>query len=169
MPYLGLVPFEYSTHAASCKSCVCIPMRKWPSVSLHAMHEMLRGVRNRLQQLSLCLTSSCEPWTAHAGIAVAGLIAICLCLTVTILELMKLKREAQMEAAAKEEAAKAGSTAHSFPNGVRTLLFVDREQLCLQHSTSAPAGLHWSFVHSDMRYARCMPLRKALGTIKWRC
>ncbi len=59
-----------------------------------------------------------EAWGVPAGIAVAGLIAICLCLTVTILELMKLKREAQMEAAAKEEAAKAGSTAHSFPNGV---------------------------------------------------
>ena len=43
----------------------------------------------------------------HAGIAVAGLIAISLCLTVTILELMKLKREALAEAAQKEEAGKA--------------------------------------------------------------
>lgn len=43
----------------------------------------------------------------HAGIAVAGLIAISLCLTVTILELMKLKREALAEAAQKEEADKA--------------------------------------------------------------
>ena len=42
----------------------------------------------------------------HAGIAVAGLIAISLCLTVTILELMKLKREALAEAAQKEEAGK---------------------------------------------------------------
>ena len=49
----------------------------------------------------------------------AGLIAICLCLTVTILELMKLKREAQVEAAAKEEAAKNGTTGHSFHNQVR--------------------------------------------------
>ena len=44
----------------------------------------------------------------HAGIAVAGLIAICLCVTVTILELMKLKREAKLEEAQKEEAAKVG-------------------------------------------------------------
>lgn len=42
----------------------------------------------------------------HAGIAVAGLIAISLCLTVTILELMKLKRESKLEAAQEEEAAK---------------------------------------------------------------
>ena len=48
----------------------------------------------------------------------AGLIAICLCLTVTILELMKLKREAKMEAAQKEEAAKNGSVRH---NQVRAL------------------------------------------------
>lgn len=52
------------------------------------------------------------------GIAVAGLIAISLCLTVTILELMKLKREAQMEAEQKEEANKAGAFRHTHSNQV---------------------------------------------------
>ena len=129
------------------------------------MHEMPREICYRLQQLSLCLTTSCEAWSAHAGIAVAGLIAISLCLTVTILELMKLKREAQMEAAAKEEAAKAGSTAHSFPNGVRAALCVDREQLSLQHSRTCAGPL----CMAKCPYLRCLPSRKALGTIKWRC
>ena len=54
----------------------------------------------------------------HAGIAVAGLIAISLCLTVTILELMKLKREALAEAAQKEEAGKALHGRHSHPSQV---------------------------------------------------
>ena len=68
----------------------------------------------------------------------AGLIAICLCLTVTVLELMKLKREARMEAAAKEEAAKAGPI-HSFPNQVGAI-----PAPCVRQRAAAPAILCFS-------------------------